>query len=273
MVARPRPLPEKAATAAGGRGTTGSVESLRARFTVHTYEVDAFGRLAVPALAGFLAEAAGRHADALGVGLDALMATGVTWVLARQRVELLRPIRLHQELEVETWPSGIDRLAALRDFLVRDADGQPLARATSQWTVFDLATRRPRPPQSVLDPGRFRLEDAPRALGFREGKLPELLRWEAERRFEVRYADIDQNVHVNNGSYLGWALEALPREVWERSSLLEVEVQYRAEALLGETVLSRLASAGPGEFAHGIAREGDGRELARLLTRWGAREA
>ncbi|HVO20789.1 MAG TPA: acyl-ACP thioesterase domain-containing protein [Anaeromyxobacter sp.] len=248
------------------------METLRERYTVHTFEVDAFGRLAVPALAGFLAETAGRHATALGVGLDSLMARGVTWVLVRQRLEILREIRLHQEVEVETWPSGIDRLAALRDFVVRGADGAELARATSQWYVLDLATRRPRPPQAVLDPGRFRLEGAPRALDFREGKLPAPERWDGEQRFQVRYADIDQNLHVNNGSYLSWALEAVPRALWESHSLSEVEVQYRAEALLGDAVLSRLLGGGPGEFIHGIAREGDGRELARLLTRWTARE-
>jgi len=46
-----------------------------------------------PALTGFLAEAAGRHATALGVGIDALMARGLTWVLVRQRVEILRDLR------------------------------------------------------------------------------------------------------------------------------------------------------------------------------------
>ena len=249
------------------------METLRERYTVHTFEVDAFGRLAVPALAGLLAEAAGRHATALGVGLPALMARGATWVLVRQRVEILRPIRLHQEVEVETWPSGIDRLAALRDFVVRGADGAELARAASQWYVLDLITRRPRPPQTVLDPGRFQLQGVPRALDFREGKLPAPERWEAEQRFQVRYADIDQNLHVNNGSYLSWALEAVPRPLWESHGLSGLEVQYRAEALLGDVVLSRRCAEGPGAFVHGIAREADGRELARLVTRWTAREA
>src|SRR5512138_796949 len=105
------------------------MDPLRARFTVHTFELDAFGHLAAPALTDFLAEAAGRHASALGVGLEPLMARGLTWVLARQRVEILRSARLHEEVEVETWPSGVDRLAALRDFRVRGPDGADLARA------------------------------------------------------------------------------------------------------------------------------------------------
>ncbi len=246
--------------------------SLRARFTVHTFELDAFGLLAAPALTDFLAEAAGRHATALGVGLDVLMARGVTWVLARQRVELLRPARLHDTLEVETWPSGVDRLAALRDFRVRDAAGAELARATSQWFVLDLATRRPRPPEAVLDAARFAQPGLPRAAEFTGGKLPELARWDAEKRFQVRYADIDRNLHVNNGSYLAWAIEAVPRETWQDARIAALEVSYRAECLLGSAVLSRAAAGPDGTFAHAIVREEDGKELARLVTRWVPRE-
>ncbi len=248
-----------------------SVHPLRARFTVHTFELDAFGLLAAPALTDFLAEAAGRHATALGVGLDALMARGLTWVLARQRVELLVPPRLHDEVEVETWPSGIDRLAALRDFRVRAADGTELARATSQWLVLDLATRRPRPPGVVLDPARFQLEGAPRATAFTGGKLPALERWDAEKRFQVRYADIDRNLHVNNGSYLAWAIEAVPKETWQAERIAELEVSYLAECLLGSAVLSRITAHPGGTFAHAIVREEDGKELARLVTRWAPR--
>lgn len=248
------------------------MDPLRARFTVHSFELDAFGQLAAPALTDFLAEAAGLHAAALGVGLDALMARGLTWVLARQRVELLRPPRLHEELEVETWPSGVDRLAALRDFRVRAADGTELARATSQWLVLDRATRRPHPPDVVLDPARFPRSGAPRAAELTDGKLAALERWDAQRRFQVRYADIDRNLHVNNGSYLAWAIEAVPRETWETRRVAAVEVSYRAECLLGSAVLSRSAALPDATFAHAIVREEDGKELARLVTRWASRD-
>jgi len=247
------------------------METLRSRFTIHTYEVDAFGQLAVPALTGFLGETAGHHASALGVGVDALMARGLTWVLVRQRIEILRAPRLGEELEVETWPSGIERLAALRDFRVRGANGAEVARAASQWYVLDLATRRPRPPLEVLDRARFRLEtEHAIALGHR--KLAALERWEREKRFQVRYADIDRNLHVNNGSYLAWAIEGVSREAWQASRLAELEVQYRAECILGSAILSRVLPAGDGVFVHDIVREEDGKELARLATRWVARD-
>jgi acyl-ACP thioesterase len=248
------------------------METLRSRFKVHTFELDAFGLLAAPALTDILAETAGLHATALGVGLDALGARGFGWMLARQRVEVLRLPGLHEELEVETWPSGVDRLVALRDFRVRDASGVEIGRATTQWFVFELKTRRPRPPGVILDAERFDLKDAPRAATFADGKLPALERWDAEKRFHVRYGDIDRNLHVNHATYLAWAVEAVPRELWQASRIAELEVSYRAECTLGSAVLSRSAAQPDGTIAHAIVREEDGKELARLVTRWVARD-
>ena len=238
-------------------------------FAVHTYEVDAFGTLAVPALSGYLSEVAGLHAAELGVGLDALMARGLTWVLVRQRIENPVPVELGDTIEIETWPSGVDRLAAVREFAVRRRGGE-VARATTHWFVLDVATRRPVRPGEVLGP-RFPREAPPPAVPLSHAKLPELRAWDLQKRFHVRYSDIDANLHVTNTSYVAWAAEAVPREVWQGSRLASVEVQFIAETLHGAAILSRLAAAGEGAFAHAIVREEDGKELARLATRWVAR--
>lgn len=242
----------------------------RESFAVHTYEVDAFGTLAVPALSGFLQEVAGHHAAELGVGIETLMARGLTWVLVRQRIENPVPVSLGETVEIETWPSGIDRLAAVREFVVRGAGGREVARATTQWFVLDLATRKPVRPGDVLDARFPRAPRAP-ALPLSPGKLPELREWELQKRFHVRYGDIDVNLHVTNASYVTWAVEVAPRELWQSSRLAAVEVQYLAEARHGSAILSRAARAGEGAFAHAIVREEDERELARLATAWAPR--
>src|SRR5512138_1828521 len=238
----------------------------REPFAVHTYEVDAFGALDAAALSGYLSEVAGLHAAELGVGLDALMARGLTWVLARQKIENPAPIVLGDTIEIETWPSGIDRLAALRDFVVRRG-GEEVARATTQWFVLDVETRRPVRPADVLD-ARFPREPRPPAVALTAGKLPELRAWDFQKRFHVRYSDIDVNLHVTNTSYVAWAIEAVPRDLWRSSRLASVEVQFVAETRYGQAILSRLAAAGEGAFAHAVVREEDGKELARLVTTW-----
>jgi acyl-ACP thioesterase len=246
-----------------------AMERRRQSFAVHTFQADAFGLLAVPALAGFLQEVAGDHAEALGVGFEALRARGLAWVLGRQRIEILRPIQLGERLEVETWPSGADRLSALRDFVVRGARGEEVARSVTAWLLLDLERRRPARPDRLLEE-RLRHEQ-PHALAPPEGRLPEPAGGGEERRLDVRYEDIDQNLHVTNTRYLAWALEAVPEALWRSSRLASLEALYLAESRLGEQVVSRSAPAEGGGLLHAVSRAADGRELCRLRTGWVAR--
>jgi len=243
----------------------------RESFPVHTYEVDAFGQLSTTALAAYLQEIAGHHAEELGVGVEALRARGQAWVLGRQRLEVLRPVGEGEVLEVETWPSGANRLLALRDFVVRGAGGAEAARATTAWLVIDLETRRPLRPDRVLEPQLHPEVEHP--LPPPEGKLPELGAAVEERRLPVRYQDIDGVMHVNNTSVLAWALEAAPEETWRSRRLAALEALYLAECRPGGAVLSRAASSGDGVLLHSVVREEDGRELARFRTAWAPRSA
>ena len=242
------------------------MERRRESFLVHGYDADAFGLLSAPALAGYLQEIAGHHAEALGVGMEALRARGQAWVLGRQRLEMLRPVAEGDILEVETWPSGANRLAALRDFAVRRRDGEEVARAVTAWFLLDLEERRPLRPDRILDPALR--PEREHALPPPESKLPEVGAAERELRFPVRQADIDRVMHVANTSYLSWALEAVPEEVWRTRRLKSLEALYLAETRYGSAILSRAARAGEDVFRHSVVREGDGRELARFRTAW-----
>lgn len=240
----------------------------RATFTVHTFEIDAFGALDVPALSGFLSEIAGRHAAELGVGMEAMFARGLTWVLGRQRIEIPTLVRLGEVLEVETWPAGIERLVAMRDFVARRGD-EEVARATSHWLVLDLATRKPVSP-AELD-ARLPRVVLPSVVKP-PARLKSLESWDEDKRFTVRYSDIDMNLHVTNTSYLAWAVEAVPKDLWQTCRLSAVDVSFLAECHHGSAVRSRALRTGEATFSHAIVREEDGKELARLATEWVKRE-
>jgi medium-chain acyl-[acyl-carrier-protein] hydrolase len=239
-----------------------------ASFTVHSFDADAFGHLAPAALAGYLQEAAGRSADSLGFGLADLNRLGATWVLARERVVLDQPIRWGETLTVETWPNGLDRLAALRDFVLR-RDGVEIGRALTTWFALDLATRRPVRPDRLF-PARLQVQGA-HVLPAAEPPLPELGTPELERRFQVRLADIDANQHVTNASYVAWALEAVDEACWRGQRLATLDVQFLAECHHGSFVRSRSSAQADGTRLHAIVREEDGKELARVRTGWAAR--
>jgi medium-chain acyl-[acyl-carrier-protein] hydrolase len=50
---------------------------------------------------------------------------------------------LPDQIQISTWPSGAQRLFALRDFELQDKDNQAVAVAVSAWLVLDVQKRRP----------------------------------------------------------------------------------------------------------------------------------
>lgn len=70
-------------------------------------------------------------------------------------------------------------------------------------------------------------------------KMPRLARikdWENKHQFRVRYLDIDYNGHVNNVSYLAWALASLPVALLQTKTLKTLDIAFKEQALCGDVV-------------------------------------
>jgi acyl-ACP thioesterase len=230
--------------------------------------VDPWFRLAAPALLGFLTEAAGHNADALGFSIPQLAARNLTWMLSRLRVRLREHPGWRDRLSVETWPSGLDRLHALRDFRLR-LDGRVIGEAASAWLLIDTVRRRPVRPEKAADwSGKVHPE---RAFAEELEKLPPLAVQGPEGRqaeLTVRYGDLDVNLHATSPRYAEWLLESLPAELLRSSALRVLDLDFLAEAGAGERISSRSAPAGGGAFAHSLVRLADGVEVARARSEW-----
>lgn len=242
---------------------------------VRSYEVTPQGTASVLALADYFQEAAGRHADDLGLSMQDLLATGRAWVLAHFRLEIDRLPRWNEELTIETWPSGLERLFATREVIFRDGEGEALAQGTSAWLVIDTERRRPaRPPAALHDletPDRPAPLDAPVA-----DDLPAPASADRERTVDVRYHDLDLNRHVNNVRYLEWALETLPVEILDERQCAALALQFEAEATLGDPVraIAQIDDEdGPLQARHRLVQAEDNRTLALATTAWSARSS
>ena len=238
-------------------------------FPIHTYELDPCFRLAVPALLGFLQEAAGHNADALGFSIPQLAARNLTWMLSRLRLRLREHPGWRASLLVDTWPSGLNRLFALRDFRLL-LEGRLIGEATSAWLLMDLARRRPVRPESAADwSGMVHPE---RALAVDLAKLPPFPETPGagarQAELAVRYCDLDVNLHANNLRYAELVLESLPADLLAASVPAELDLDFLAEVGAGERILSRSAPLGGGAFAHSLVRLTDGLEVARARSAW-----
>lgn len=234
-------------------------------FKVRSYECGADGFATTPAVCNYLQEAASLNAGELGFSKSDFDAAGghVSWVLARLAVKMARYPKWADETIVETFPRGGRRIVAWRDFIIKDARGDTLGLATSEWMLIDLASRKVAPippevlllaggnPESVLGPEPFtaRLrypEDGPRG---------------AAMRFTAQKSHIDLNGHVNNVHYVEWLLEPL-----DTRRVAELEIAFRSETFAGDEIGVETAP-GPGGSTYHRVFAPDGRDHVVALTR------
>jgi medium-chain acyl-[acyl-carrier-protein] hydrolase len=234
-------------------------------YVVRSYETDPTGRLSPASLLRYLQETAWNHASALGLSLDPRQRGPLAWVLSRLRLRMSRYPGWGERVLVETWPVSVERMHALRDFLIRDGSGRECGRATTGWLIIDVASRRPQRPQHHM-PALMSLEPREPLEGL-PGRIEAAAPPCEEQNRQVLYSDIDINGHVNNVRYFEWVLDSQPTERLTGGEIRTIEAAYVAEALLGHSVAVR-TTAGGNESRHTIVQLDDDSEVCRMRMVW-----
>jgi medium-chain acyl-[acyl-carrier-protein] hydrolase len=233
----------------------------RETFRVRASEIGPGGGMRLPALLDLFQEAAGNSATVLGWGSDRLLAEGRTWVLSRFHLRLSGLPAWREEIAVETWPSGVHRVFAVREFRAVGEDGRLLAAATSAWLLMAVPSKKPlrqppeiaavaegNPPRTIADP----FEPLPGPDGDPgEGAS-----------FRIGRFDVDLNGHANNVAIFRALLESLP----ESQPPFDLEAEFRGEAFEGD-LLRAHADEGAGAHRVALVRTSDGREIVRARLR------
>ena len=249
-------------------GASSETNIWREDYRIRSYEVDCRNRLSILSMFSFMQEAASRHAAALGVSIQQLLAENYTWLLSRLKIKIAAYPGWNDQIQVNTWPSGTQQLFALRDFKMNGADNQKIAAAVSAWLVIDLQKRRPVRIAPFVE--RLKPVEGNHVLKDRLDKLPGLSNPLHEKSFVVRYSDLDINQHVNNVSYVEWIIESIPARKRIDAVLTGLEIHYLAEAFYGDIVISRsnLFDGHDDVFLHSVIKEENGQELVRARTTW-----
>jgi acyl-ACP thioesterase len=233
---------------------------------VRTYECGANGKATLPTICNYLQEAASRHAELLGFSKSNFEASGenITWVLTRMFVRMERYPAWEEEITVETFPRGGRRIVAWRDFEIKDSAGRTIGRATSDWMVIDLATRKLVPvPEAV-----FAVAGIDSASVFDSDPYTPRLKFPVADQpstpssqrlnFRAQNSHIDLNGHVNNVRYIEWLLESCPgREV------RDLEIVFRSETLVGDEVRVEQIAGDDGCYHRVFAPDGREHVIAR----------
>ena len=113
------------------------------RHTVAPEEIDALGHAGNVHYVRWMQDAAVAHSAELGWPLERLLELGAGWVVRSHRVTYLRQALEGEAVIVRTWVADMKRSTSLRKYEIRNAAGDLLARAETDWAFIDYARQRP----------------------------------------------------------------------------------------------------------------------------------
>jgi medium-chain acyl-[acyl-carrier-protein] hydrolase len=238
-------------------------------FTVSSYELNPRGKARLTTVANYFQEIAYHHANELGFGYDDMKERRTMWLLSRMRIRVGRYPVWNDRIVLETWPSGVDKLFAVRDFRIRDMEGEILGTASSYWLIVDLETHRPVRPKEELE----RYSDIVYSAPVFDRPLKKLVIPEGTReadRHQVAFSDLDIVGHVNNVKYMEWCVNTAMKGGTPDREIRLFEINFLQEARFGDHIVIHSASGGDGkELYFSASREEDGQEVCRTMLEWG----
>ncbi|MBO7488044.1 MAG: hypothetical protein J6T58_05830 [Bacteroidales bacterium] len=203
-------------------------------YTIPAHDVDGKMHFRLVALQRAFLTASGKDADLHGFGtLNLIGGEGISWVLLKFAADVKRLPVEQDKINIETWVEGVNRLLTTRNFIMRDAAGEILCTASTEWAIIDLKTRRP--VNVIRDTNIADFATGEKVSAELPGKLPQAGGTDIYRH-RVVYSDIDYNGHTNSMQYVQWIMDSYPVDKVYDRQVERFEIVYAKEAVYGEDI-------------------------------------
>lgn len=183
----------------------------------------------------YMQECGNRQCRAADLDLDAIHQNeGVGFILSRIQVSIDAPLPPYVRIWVNTWCPPSRGYGYNRCFEI-EYDGKVYARANSEWALVNLDDR-----------SFIKAEDFPPLASFpedepidkhelpRRARITSSVHLEEVGKREVRYSDIDYNMHMNNTKYPDMLCDYVPEMLGKYVS--GFSLSYLFEAAYGDTL-------------------------------------
>jgi medium-chain acyl-[acyl-carrier-protein] hydrolase len=238
-------------------------------YEVNYYEIDFRKKLLVTSLINYFEDTATKQSQDVGNGLNYMEKNKIAWVLYKWDINIDRYPSFRENIRVRTSAYSFRKFYGYRTFEVVDADDNIICRAKSIWLLMDTDKRRVKKiSDDMYSIYRLNKEIDNKPLDIDNVHLPEKFTY--EKYFNVRYSDIDTNMHVNNVKYLDWAIETVPLEIVLNYSIKSLNVTYKKETTYGKKIKSstEVVKRGNNYIAHHLISDDDGKKLCIIRTIW-----
>ena len=195
--------------------------------TINESQLDVHACWRLSSLLSCLQDAATADASTLAMGRADLTAQGAFWIVNRTSVWIDAPVGVG-EYRLKTWHAACRGASWTRHYVLYRED-TPMIRATSIWAAVTLAEPRKLVRLAAIDPFDGGVE-VPLPVHVRMGEM-----MPAGQR-EIRYADLDQNAHLNNARAVDLALDALEYGREQGRFIREAHIHYAGESKRGDVL-------------------------------------
>ncbi len=203
--------------------------------TANYCDVNANNLLSNVGILRIFQEAAALHSNSIGFGPNDTPNTNLTWILLSWKLKVFSRSRWNSNLKINTWANIYENVFSYRDFEMYDDKNNLIAIASSKWVMLDCATNHIAQIPKIVSK-EFNTTKEP-IFGKRINlKLKEPINILNSLNYTVNRRDIDTNYHVNNLNYLHFATEALPENIYLNSNFNNIEIMYKSEAKLKDTL-------------------------------------
>ncbi len=220
--------------------------------TVASYDVGADNRLRLSAVLRYQQEAAERQLVSLGLGWDAQLAGGITFVCSRWEGRFVRLPSMGERVMLTTWHRDRRGARFNRCYRWTDANGATLAEGVMTFALVSVADHRLLRGDEFATLGDLPACDAtvstPDPARF---SLPAMT---VVREYTVGWSDTDRNGHMNNTRYPDLAVDALGGMPTDARPL-RVSMHFAGETRLDET-LTLATAVTDAAYVQGVSPRG-----------------
>jgi len=207
------------------------MEIYRQRHKLIAEDCDCKRQLRLHCLMNIIQQASIAHTEQLGMGRHMTLDRGLLWVIIAEHLSITRLPQYDEEIEIISYPGTTMHYFFPRYFLINDARGETIIRASAMWALIDEKSRQMADPSehAIHIEGGENGDELPVRMRL---ALPQLK--EETVQAKAGYSQVDLNGHLHNASYLDIALDSLDSAYLLNHNPKDIELVFKKEIRLDE---------------------------------------
>ncbi|MGN0732437.1 MAG: acyl-[acyl-carrier-protein] thioesterase [Treponema sp.] len=214
------------------------------------------GTLKLEAILKVLENSGNVHSDTAGDNNLVRSQNRIAWVLTDWKIQIKEYPVYNDKIVAKTWSQKVTQVFnVFRDFELY-ASGRIAAIGTTRWVALDLETSR----LCKIEPSlieRYEPEDKAVFEDSKLEKIPVPEKFDSETLLQIRRSDIDFNDHVHNLTYIDYAMEALPNDIYAKQNFKELRITYKNPVKAGEKITAKYACLSDNHIVFVYNSDGD----------------